>query len=287
MMHRVLWEVGTALAVLCLGLLADYYVAPPLTRALDHLHGQEHTSEPLSVLEAAEEVTRPPLPKPVEQVPHPPRPESPLPLPKSVEEVVHRCSASNGSSGVARLYLVAKDYNWQLSEDDRVEQLSKDLLPVLHNPGVRQRLQEADFLIALGTASCENGENPGQRAREERRSLDRARQLSRWIEETGITPQVGKETLVLPVGQYLTRECDQLADTSSQRRVAIAALQHPGTVDDLGTCLDELFTVRSEEPGFALPKSHYSLLSRCRPSQLLETETQHLDLPCAQASLPW
>ena len=178
------------------------------------------------------------------------------------------------------LYLIAKDYSWVKGEVDRIDlhHTQKSLYPLLQAPGVQQRLKQADRLVAIGTSSCENED----RRREEIRSLARARQLSRWIEQAY---GAAHEPMVLPLGQY-EGECPQEAsETAYQRRVAIVALQHDGAPRRLGECLEHVFGQQSQGGQFPPFLARYSLPRRCTLDELLRIDTHGFDgTDCVQGA---
>lgn len=126
---------------------------------------------------------------------------------------------NNGRLAEFDIYVWDQRFNWVLGENAQVE-LGGHVMPFrehLERPAIQRRMQRAQALIAVGSASQEYL----TLEREEKRADDRARQLATWIEES-----ITKPTYTLSVGRYKASDSEMRTrrDTERQRPIAIIGI---------------------------------------------------------------
>lgn len=123
--------------------------------------------------------------------------------------------------GAGEILILDQAYRWRLESTSAIEYADGTGLfsyqeEILGKPGIKERLDMAVQVIALGVASCEGNER-----RESKRAADRAMHLAAWVNEVAPTDLT---TYTLSLGRF-NGECEGSArETSDQRRVVLLAI---------------------------------------------------------------
>jgi len=120
-----------------------------------------------------------------------------------------------------RFLVVSRAFEWKFASSDTVIRNGKeqDFTRHLRTPGIQATMSRARALIAVG-ASSQEGDN---RAREEKRALERADQIELWLSEY-VTTDVPLDSLTL--GHYVGSPLPATEhQTGIQRRLVVVAVK--------------------------------------------------------------
>ncbi|WP_017718778.1 serine/threonine protein kinase [Kamptonema formosum] len=177
---------------------------------------------------------------------------------------------SKGRTAEFSVAVLSVEYKWsfgsyyQIQYNDKVITVD-DLRANLEQEGIQKIMENPSEIISIGTASCE-----GERSVEERRALERAKQIQLLAKK--LFSKVGsvKGYRLLNLGQFVRDDCQAGGDlTSYQRSIIIVGVRKKSE----GVLLDEALRSRLENRPFAdFTLDDYSLGSaekfRTIPSQL-------------------
>lgn len=154
---------------------------------------------------------------------------------------------SDGTAARFRVVLLNAEHHWPLGGVNRVmapDGGQVDLHEFLDSSGLRQRIEGAQDIIAVGAASCEEAPHG---ASEWDRARDRAQQLIHWVRQADA---LGPNTRLYDInlGRFHDPDCRDKTpyQTRNQRRsllVAVMEKQRVTTQEQLaGLLKEELFT---------------------------------------------
>ncbi|MBW4641452.1 MAG: serine/threonine protein kinase [Goleter apudmare HA4340-LM2] len=155
---------------------------------------------------------------------------------------------SQGRSAEFNIAVLSVEYKWllgsnfQVKYNDRV--ISLDLLKLnLEQDGIQNIMDNPSEIISVGTASCE-----GRIAVEQRRALERSRQIKNLAKKLFINTSTVKRYRLLNLGQFRRSDCQPNQDaTAYQRSIIIIGVRNQSA----GVILDEALRDRLEKKPFA------------------------------------
>ncbi len=162
-----------------------------------------------------------------------------------------------------RIAILDAEHYWPLGRADTIVGpggREEDVFAFFNSSGIQKRIAEAEDIIAIGTASCEDDTRS-----EEARAQDRAYKLINWARQLDSLGQ-NAGLFTVNLGQYLDPSCDRKAadQTRHQRNAILVAVMFKENVDDweqLGILLKKHLM---REDGLDLDVDSYS-----RPSFVL------------------
>ncbi|AFY36119.1 serine/threonine-protein kinase [Calothrix sp. PCC 7507] len=155
---------------------------------------------------------------------------------------------SKGKIAEFNIAVLSVEYKWlpgsnfQIKYNDKV--ISLDLLKLnLEQEGIQKIMEEPSEIISVGTASCE-----GKIAFEQRRALERSRQVKKLAKKLFNNTSSVKNYRLLNLGRFQRSDCQSNQDsTAYQRSIMIIGVRKKSA----GVILDEALRDRLEKKPFA------------------------------------
>ncbi len=155
---------------------------------------------------------------------------------------------SKGKIAEFNIAVLSVEYKWltgssfQIKYNDKI--ISLELLKLnLEQEGIQKIMEEPSEIISVGTASCE-----GKIAFEQRRALERSRQVKKLAKKLFNNTSSVKSYRLLNLGRFQRSDCQSNQDsTSYQRSIMIIGVRKKSA----GVILDEALRNRLEEKPFA------------------------------------
>lgn len=177
---------------------------------------------------------------------------------------------SKGRTAEFSVAVLSVEYKWSFGSYYQIQYNDKtitvdELRANLEQEGIQKIMENPSEIISIGTASCE-----GERSVEERRALERAKQIQLLAKKLFSKVRSVKGYSLLNLGQFTRSDCQAGGDlTSYQRSIIIVGVRKKSE----GVLLDEALRSRLENRPFAdFTLDDYSLGSpetfKTIPSQL-------------------
>ncbi|MCU0515484.1 MAG: serine/threonine protein kinase [Oscillatoria sp. Prado101] len=155
---------------------------------------------------------------------------------------------SKGRTAEFSVAVLSVEYKWSFGSSYQIQYNDKviavdDLRANLEQEGIQKIMENPSEIISIGTASCE-----GERSVEERRALERAKQIQLLSKKLFSKLGSVKGYRLLNLGQFARGECQTSGDlTSYQRSIIIIGVRKKSE----GVLLDEALRSRLENKPFA------------------------------------